>query len=281
MIRSVLLAVVFSFPFLLSAQSQSCCDADASSPTSQFADLGTRKEFRAVHANPTGFVLENPKGTEVKFLTPDGQTANGYYIPAGAPSQKYLLVIHEWWGLNDYVRGESDRLHGELGDVNVLALDLYDGKVATERKQAAEYMKGASEERIRAIIRGALNNLGPEARVQTIGWCFGGGWSHQTAIMAGDQATGCVIYYGMPETKVEKLAALQAPVLGIFASQDGWINAEVVAKFEKAMGEAGKEVTTRTFDAAHAFANPTRDIYDKSAATEANQLALDFIRKHF
>ncbi|MEM0999829.1 MAG: dienelactone hydrolase family protein [Bacteroidota bacterium] len=281
MIRCIAFFVALLWVVVLPAQPKSCCETECATPTAAFASLGMEVDFRTTHANPTGFILEDPRGTAVKFLTPDGQTANGYYIPAETPSPNYLLVIHEWWGLNDYVRNESDRLHAALGNVNVLALDLYDGKVATERAQAAEYMRGASEERIRAIVRGALNNVGPQAKVQTIGWCFGGGWSHQTAIMAGTQASGCVIYYGMPESDPEKLGALQAPVLGIFAGQDKWINGEVVAKFEGAMREAGKTVTTKTFDAAHAFANPSRDIYDETATREANQMALDFLKAHF
>lgn len=278
-------AIIFSLAVLwavsLQAQNHSCCDADGPTPTAEFANLGEKQQFQAAHANPQGFVLENPKGETITFLTADGATGSGYYLPAEKHSGKYLIVIHEWWGLNDYVRNEAERLHGELGDVNILALDLYDGKVATDRKKAAEYMKGASEERIRAIIRGALNNVGPDAKVQTIGWCFGGGWSHQTAIMAGAQSTGCVMYYGMPETDTDKLAPLQAPVLGLFAGKDKWINAEVVAKFEAAMKSADKTLTVKSFDAEHAFANPTRDIYDEKAAKEANEMALKFLQANF
>lgn len=278
-------AIIFSFALLwavsLQAQSHSCCDANAPTPTAEFANLGEKRQFQAAHANPKGFVLENPKGQTLTFLTADGATGSGYYLAAEKNSGKYLIVIHEWWGLNDYVRNEAERLHGELGDVNILALDLYDGKVATDRKQAAEYMQGASEERIRAIIRGALNNIGSDAKVQTIGWCFGGGWSHQTAIMAGSQSVGCVMYYGMPETDVDKLGPLEAPVLGIFAGKDKWINADVVAKFEAAMQSADKTLTVKSYDAEHAFANPTRDIYDEKSAKDANALALKFLQGNF
>ncbi|HHG84337.1 MAG TPA: dienelactone hydrolase family protein, partial [Bacteroidetes bacterium] len=120
-----------------------------------------------------------------------------------------------------------------------------------------------------------------EAQVQTIGWCFGGGWSHQASIMAATQGAGCVIYYGMPEVDQAKLKPLQADVLGIFAGQDQWINGEVVRNFEAAMQQAGKSISTKTFDAAHAFANPSRAIYDKKAADEANQMSLAFLQSHF
>lgn len=273
-----LFALTFSY---LALPAQTCCAPAADSPTAEFAALGTQKAFQNAHANPQPLAYQDAKGKDVSFLTPDGKTGQGYYIGTEQATGRYLLLIHEWWGLNDHIRQEAENWYATLEDVNVLAIDLYDGKVATERKQAAEFMQGVKEERAKAIIQGALNNMGPDAQVQTIGWCFGGGWSHQAAIMAGAQAQGCIIYYGMPESDPEKLKPLQADVLGIFAGQDKWINGEVVAKFEAAMQSAGKNLTARTFDAAHAFANPSRDIYDAQAAQEARQMSLDFLKAHF
>ncbi|MEM7038634.1 MAG: dienelactone hydrolase family protein, partial [Bacteroidota bacterium] len=89
------------------------------------------------------------------------------------------------------------------------------------------------------------------------------------------------LYYGMPEKDVEKLKTLETDVLGIFASKDKWINAEVVAAFEANMKAAGKKVKTKTFEAAHAFANPSREIYDKEAAEEANRMTVGFLKKGF
>ena len=191
-----------------------------------------------------------------------------------------MIIVHEWWGLNDYVRAESERFFGALENTTVLALDLYDGNVATEREQAQEFMQGLSEDRATAIVAGALAYAGPEARIGTLGWCFGGGWSLKTSIAAGNNGKACVMYYGMPVKTAAELAPLQAPILGIFATKDGWINEEVIGKFEELTAATKKELTVKWFEAEHAFANPTRDIYKQEAAEEANELSIEFLKKH-
>lgn len=261
----------------LQAQQQACCDADASAHT-RFAALADADGFAASHEEPLPIDTIEFAGEWLKFLTPDGGTGRGYYIAAAEPTRNYLFVIHEWWGLNGHIMGEAERLREALGNVHVIALDLYDGKVATDRESAAQYMQSAEESRVRAIIQGAIHNVGPEARIATIGWCFGGGWSMQSSMMAGKQGAGCVIYYGMPEKEVEKMKTLETDVLGIFAKQDRWINEDVVKTFAENMESAGKTLTYKIFDAAHAFANPSRPIYDESAAKEANDMTLEFLR---
>jgi carboxymethylenebutenolidase len=141
-------------------------------------------------------------------------------------------------------------------------------------------MGEAKEERIRAIIKGALDYAGSKAKVGTIGWCFGGGWSLQTALMAGKQTSACVMYYGMPETDVEKLKTINGPVLGIFAKKDGWINPEKVKEFEANMKLASKKLTLKMYDADHAFANPSNPKFDKEAAADAHKVAVAFLKKN-
>jgi carboxymethylenebutenolidase len=133
-------------------------------------------------------------------------------------------------------------------------------------------------ERGRAIIEGALTFAGKKAKVATVGWCFGGGWSLQSALIAGKQAKACIIYYGMPEKDKERLKTLKAPVLGIFASQEKWISPEVVSQFEKDMKEVGKAVTIKNFDAEHAFANPSNPKYNKEYADQAYTMSIAFIK---
>ena len=101
-------------------------------------------------------------------------------------------MIQEWWGLNDYIKRESDNISTELGNVNVLALDLYDGMVAATPDSAMKLVQAVKTERLENIIKGALGYAGPKAKIYTIGWCFGGMWSLQTALLAGKQAVGCV-----------------------------------------------------------------------------------------
>lgn len=262
-------------------EKMSCCVKPASNEaTTQFALLANDKSFVEKHENPLPFKLQNQAGKTISYKTPDGKTASAYEIKAAKETDNYLFVIHEWWGLNDYIKQEAERLHREVGDVNVIALDLYDGKIAEAREQAMQYMQAVDNERAKAIINGAIAYAGSDADIATIGWCFGGGWSLQAALLAQDQAEAAVIYYGMPERDVERLKTLEAPVLGIFAEQDGSITPEIVSDFEAKMKEAGKDVTIKMYDAVHAFANPSNPKYDKQAAEDAHKLAVEFIREH-
>ena len=139
-------------------------------------------------------------------------------------------------------------------------------------------MQGIQEDRAKAIINGALTYAGDDAKVATIGWCFGGGWSLKSSIIAGDKAAGCVMYYGMPVQEKEAIAPLKADILGIFAENDGWITPEVVTNFETMAKDAGKVITVHQYDADHAFANPSSPRYLKEAAQDANSKALAFLR---
>jgi carboxymethylenebutenolidase len=216
----------------------------------------------------------------ISIPVPGGKPARAFEVKAAEPTHNYLLVIHEWWGLNDYIQQAAERYARELGNVHVIAIDLYDGKVTADPAEAAKIMGGVKEDRIRAILRAALGYAGPTARIQTLGWCFGGGWSLQAAIMAGSRGTGCVMYYGMPETDATKLKELKAPVLGLFASKDDWITPEIVSDFVRTMKKNGKDIRVNSYTAAHAFANPSNPKYNKEAADAANQLALKFLREH-
>lgn len=109
------------------------------------------------------------------------------------------ICIQEWWGLNDYIKSESEILSRELDNVNILAIDLYDGRVAATPDSAMKLMQLAKTDRLENIIKGALAYAGTDAKIYTIGWCFGGMWSLQTTLLAGKQAAGCVMYYGRPK----------------------------------------------------------------------------------
>ncbi|WP_038031962.1 dienelactone hydrolase family protein [Thermonema rossianum] len=261
----------------LYAQSHSCC-LDA---TRAFAAFAADKNFNSRHESPRPYRHVSDIGKDITFPVAGGQPAHAYELRVKGPSHLWLFVFHEWWGLNDHIKKEAEKLYHDLnGQVNVLALDLYDRKVADTREEAARLMQNAQEARIRAIIRGGAAYAGKKARIATIGWCFGGGWSMQAALMLGKQARACIIYYGMPEQNVEKLKELQAPVLGIFAKQDRWITPEVVKTFEQAMQEAGKSVEVHLYDADHAFANPSNPRYQSEATAQAYEQSLRFLKAH-
>ena len=268
----------FSFILLLSflAACNSTTENNASSDNMvQFTKDG---KFKDAHEIPEKLNLVE-KGKPLTYDTPDGKTATAYHLEAKEKTNKFLFVIHEWWGLNDHIKQEAERLYEEIGNVNVLALDIYDGNVATTREDAGKYMNMVTEERANAIVNGALTYAGEGSNVATVGWCFGGGWSLKASILAGDQGVGCVIYYGMPVQEADKLVNLQAEVLGLFAEKDGWITPEVVNNFEALMKATGKTVTIKQFDAEHAFANPSSPRYEEKAAQEANAMALKFLKE--
>jgi carboxymethylenebutenolidase len=237
------------------------------------------KEFAALHENPFEFKLQDAKGITVSFNTPDGQKASGYEIKDEKNTKNYLFVIHEWYGLNDYIKQESDILSNELDNVNVIALDLYDGKVASTADSAMKYVSEAKSDRLENIIKGAMEYAGKDAKIYTIGWCFGGMWSLQASILAGKQGAGCVMYYGRPETNIEKLKQLNTDVIGFFGNLDKSITPEKVSEFENNMKAAGKKLTVYRYDAGHGFANPSNPSLNKEAKDDAHKKTIEYLKE--
>ncbi len=263
----------------VSAFSQSrvvCCSKP--SATQQFAMLASSREFRMSHLKPLPLHFQSSIGKSITYKTADGKTANAYEFKAQKPTNNYLLIVHEWWGLNDWVKKESEKIYTDLGNVNIIDLDMYDGKVATDEKEAGKYMQDLNEDRAKAIINGAIAYVGPKAHIATVGWCFGGGWSLQAALLGGKQTVGCVMYYGMPEQDVQRLKTLHGDVLGNFATKDQWISTKVVAKFKTDMKAAGKKLTAIEYDANHGFANPSNPGYDSQATKLAYPKTIAFLK---
>lgn len=238
----------------------------------------TTKEFAALHPDPLYFKIKDPKGKQVSFKTPDGTNGTGYEIRSKKKTKNFLFVIHEWYGLNDYIKQEAELLSSELENVNVIALDLYDGKVASTADSAMKYMSSVNSQRLENIIKGAISYAGNDAKIFTIGWCFGGMWSLQASILAAQQGAGCVMYYGRPETNLEKLKQLNSDVIGFFGNLDKSITPEKVTEFENNMKAAGKTLTVYRYDAGHGFANPSNPSFNKQARDDAHQKTIDFLK---
>lgn len=268
----MLCALAFS---LLSSPKPSCC-----SGMSQFLK---DPAFIAAHLPPVAIRFQSKEGRTVLFKTADGRTGQGFFVPAKKGNTTAILMFHEWWGLNDNIRENAVTLHDELGAA-VLAVDLYDGQLTTDPQKAGQLMGKMNETRGEDLVAGALKAvkngaLAKATKVGTIGWCFGGGWSHKAAIAGGKDVQACVMYYGMPSTDPADLGRLQAPVLMFWGTQDGFINAKVVSGFEEAMKKAGKSLTTHSFDAPHAFANPSNPKYNPEATKISHKETLAFFRE--
>ncbi|HEY3402131.1 MAG TPA: dienelactone hydrolase family protein [Ohtaekwangia sp.] len=251
------------------------------SSTDKFAVFASNKEFNAAHNSPRKYIHVSEEGGKmITYKCADGIPANAYLIEAKKKTDNWIFVIQEWWGLNDNIKREAEKLYKDLGNVNVIALDMYDGKVATDRDAAGKYMQEFKQERGDAIIKGAIAYAGATAKIGTIGWCFGGGQSLLASLHAGKQAAACVIYYGMPVDDVERLKTLNCDVLNIWPTQDQWINKEMTDKFSANMSEAGKKLIIKPYDAGHAFANPSNAMgtYNEAMAADAYKNTLEFFK---
>lgn len=236
--------------------------------------------FQALHPAPLPLDYAET-GQMINFKTADGMEAKAYLIKAKKKSKKWLFVYQEWWGLNEYIKRQSDIFYNDLGgDVNVLALDMYDGKSTSDPKEAAKLIQGVQESRLENIVKGAYDYAGKKAKVANVGWCFGGGWSLKSALLGGKKNIGSIIYYGMPVRDVEKLKTLNSDVLGLFATEER-ISKAVIEEFAANMKTAGKSLEYKIFPGVHGFANPSNPKYDEVLAKEAYSMALAYLKKKF
>ncbi len=244
-------------------------DAAVGDISERIASTGplSEQEFKAMH-ELTDQAAPAPRGVELQV--------GGARAYLSLPQEKLapvpgIIVIHEWWGLNQHIQHWTDRLAG-LGYA-ALAVDLYGGVVATTPDQAMAAMKSVQEKDARRILAAAVDFLASDPRIKAprrgvIGWCFGGGWSLQTAIDH-PQLDAAVIYYGRPELDPARLGRIRARVLGIFASKDQGIPPDVVNQLEAGLKKAGVKHEIHRYDADHAFANPSGPRYEQAAADAA------------
>lgn len=214
------------------------------------------------------------------------ETVNGIlYTPEqGKGPFPALVVIHEWWGLNDWVKQQAREL-ADQGYVT-LAVDLYRGQVATTPEEAHELMRGVPEDRSKRDLLAAYDYLASQKNVNTskigsIGWCMGGGYSFDLAVSQ-PKLAAAVINYGHLAADDSTLKQIHAPVLGIFGAKDRGIPVDSVKAFEKQMKDLGKTVEIVIYpDAGHAFENPNnKSGYRAEDAKDAREKTLLFLSKH-
>jgi carboxymethylenebutenolidase len=231
----------------------------------------------AAQLEPRGEVTS----AEVVYADIDGTAVKGFLAkPASGEPTAGILVIHEWWGLNDNIRSMARLLAGE--GYAALAVDIYEGEVADNREDAARLARasGESPDRGGENLRQAWEYLKDEvgvSKVGVIGWCFGGGWSLRAALMMGEGIDAAVIYYGRVVTDRDSLKPLSSPVLGIFGALDEGIPVSAVREFQATLDSLGKNASIHIYEGAdHAFANPSGTRYNQDAAEDAWAKTLTF-----
>ena len=220
-------------------------------------------------------------GTGITFKRPDGTEAQGYLSLAWHGEAPGVVVIQEWWGLQDQVKGVCDRL--ALAGFSALAPDLYRGTVVPyhDHDAAAKAMNGLDFiDATSQTVRGAASFLGRSgAKVGIVGFCMGGAVAVIGAAKV-QELSAAIAYYGLPPAQAAAPADVHVPLLGHFANHDDWCGPAVVDAFESGLKAAGKEFEFHRYDASHAFANEQRaQVHDRHAAEQAWQRTVEFLSR--
>jgi len=219
----------------------------------------------------------------ISYKRPDGKSVNAYLAGSKGPG---IVVIQEWWGLNDQIRGVADKL--AAAGYRALVPDLYRGKVAVEAKEAEHLMTGLNfGDAAGQDIRGAVQFLKSEsAKVGVTGFCMGGALTLLSAVNV-PEADAFVIWYGYPPLEYVDASKIKKPVMGHWATQDEFFVISKVDELEKKLRDAGVKFEFHRYDAKHAFANETADAkglpplkYDPKSAELAWQRTMDFFGKN-
>ncbi len=234
--------------------------------------------FLSTYASARAVRTEN-----VSFKSGDETVAGYIATPDSAGRHPAIVVIHEWWGLNAWVKEQAEKF-AQQGYV-ALAVDLYRGKSATTPDEAHELMRGMPQDRAVRDLEAAFDYLAsrPDVnghKIGSVGWCMGGGLSLQLAVHE-PRLAACAVNYGAMPTDAGDIGKIKAPVLGNFGAEDHGIPPDAVRAFEKAMRDAGKTIDVKIYDGAgHGFENPNnKGGYRPDAALDAWARMLGFLAK--
>ena len=216
-------------------------------------------------------------GTRISFSRVDGKPTEGYLAKAGHDHAPGVVVIQEWWGLQDQIRGICDRL--ALAGYDALAPDLYSGTVvpyhdhhaAEKELQSLDFADAAQN-----VVRGAMQYLKKSSsKVGITGFCMGGAVA---MLAANSPEISCVApFYGLPPEQFFDAAKLTVPVQGHFSNTDDFVTPERANTFEAALADAGITHEIFRYDASHAFMNEQREVHDRAAAELAWGRLLKFL----
>ena len=221
-------------------------------------------------------------GTNITFSRPDGKQGSGYLAKANRAGAPGVVVIQEWWGLQDQIKGVCDRF--AAAGYEALAPDLYSGTVvpyhdaeAANREMTSLNFVAATEQ----DVRGAVLHLRKSgAKVGLTGFCMGGAVTVLGACRI-PELSAAVVFYGLPPAAAAKPADVKVPLQGHFANKDDWCTPQVVDEFEAGLRAAKKDYEFYRYDADHAFVNEQRpNVHDQAAAKLAWDRALAWWKKY-
>jgi carboxymethylenebutenolidase len=289
-LRRVILTGLFSLVLVVSA-----CDTGGSSATDADMQAGRdtvdamTREHASDSTSPSEAAEIEPTQSvdseTLAYAEVNDELVYGYLAyPSGVTEPlPAVIMIHEWWGLNDNIRAMANRLAAE--GYMVLAVDLYNGETAASPGVARVKMLQVVEnpDRARENLRQAVQflNITGAPGIASLGWCFGGGWSLNAAMLFPGELDATVVYYGQVTADDERLAAIDAPLLGLFGAVDRGITVESVNAFEEALQRLRKQHEIHIYPGVgHAFANPTGNNYNPKAAEDAWQRTLQFLAEN-
>jgi carboxymethylenebutenolidase len=272
--------------FLIAAFAGGCEAESITKPQPSMSGLQTMEIFQTQESKATEtktvYGLGTQENTAVRSETVKyyGNTQGFYAEPVGKGTYPGVIMVHEWWGLNENIKGMAKKLAGE--GYKVLAVDLYGGKIAASLDEAKKMSAAIDQPENIKNMQAAASYLGKKgvSKIAVLGWCFGGGQALQLAL-SGEKLDAAVMYYGQPVTDKEKLAAIKSPLLGIFAGSDTVVSLESVKEFSDALTEDGIKSNIYVYPVVgHAFANPTGTTYAPQQTLDAWQKTLNFLAEN-
>jgi carboxymethylenebutenolidase len=214
----------------------------------------------------------------IKFQTYGGPDGNAYYIPSGKATNSVVIVFHEWYGLTDNIKKDAQNWQKRLnGNVDVYAIDLYDGKTVAEKFAAEKMMNNLDPARAEAIINGLIQKIGTDKQIATVGYGMGGTWAFIASTDLGSKAAGCVMYYGYPVKDDSRISKFKTDAFYMLGNDDEYISMSDMKDFHDKVTAAGRGFTYETFNGRNGFANTGNPQMDPTPKRETEFLAKDFL----